>query len=137
MTETFQHNYTRPHASWGSRQNSRKEHFAFKAKQFIQDNYHKPITLNVLAELTHKSPYHFSRTFAAVVGEPPLAYLLQFRLERAKQLLENSANTVSDIAQIVGFASASQFSSLFTREIGIGPKRYRSLTEWCRCVHFQ
>jgi len=68
---------------------------------------------------------HFSRIFTDVMGQRPQRFLIDARLERARQLLSESAFTVSEVAAAVGFASVHFFSRQFTQHNGVTPSAYR------------
>lgn len=68
---------------------------------------------------------HFSRVFTEVMGQRPQRFLIEARLERARQLLLESAFTVSEVASAVGFASVHFFSRQFTQHKGVTPSTYR------------
>jgi AraC-like DNA-binding protein len=68
---------------------------------------------------------HLSRSFAALCGRPPAAWLRSQRLRRAETLLLGGALPVADIARRCGFASASAFIAAFRREYGVTAGRFR------------
>lgn len=72
------------------------------------------------------SPTHFRRTFRAVFGESPRAYLYRRRIGRAKFLLRTTATSVTDIALQVGYASLGTFTRTFLRLTGETPLQYRA-----------
>ena len=71
------------------------------------------------------SPFHFIRQFQALFGETPHQYRIRARLERAKDLLESSDYSVTDVCMEVGFSSLGSFSDLFARRVGMAPSVYR------------
>jgi AraC family transcriptional regulator len=81
-----------------------------------------------LAELAGEcqlSVRHFTRAFRESMGQPPHRWLTARRLERAQQLLERSARSLSQIAFDCGFASQSHFTRVFTRSRGVSPGVWR------------
>lgn len=68
---------------------------------------------------------HLSRTFTALCGRPPAAWLRGERLRRAESLLRAGTLPVAEIAARCGFASASAFVAAFRREQGVSPGRFR------------
>jgi AraC-like DNA-binding protein len=84
------------------------------------------LDLATLAALAHTSPFHFSRLFRAVTGQPPHRYLRHARLERAEQLLAGGDATIATIARQVGFSSVSHFAVAFKRHTGVAPGQYRA-----------
>lgn len=85
----------------------------------------KPWTLASLARVSGQSRSAFAEQFARIVGETPLAYLLQWRLALAKNLLASGRVSVAEAALAVGYESASGFSTAFRRETGKPPRAYR------------
>ena len=67
----------------------------------------------------------FKRRFQKAVGMPPLEYVHALRLERAKQLLETTDETLDKLAERVGYEDATFFSRLFRRKVGLTPALYR------------
>jgi len=94
---------------------------------FIEANLEADIGLSDLAAVGASSPFHFSRAFASVTGQPPYAYLVSRRIERAKTLLLDDAVSLEAIAIQCGFHSAAHFSRMFKRATGLSPIKYRLL----------
>jgi AraC family transcriptional regulator len=84
------------------------------------------LTLTDLAGVACLSPYHFSRSFKLAVGVGPQRYVRQRRLDRAKTLLRRTNQPLAWIAQEAGFADQSHLSSIFRREMGVTPGRFRA-----------
>lgn len=92
---------------------------------YIQEHLDQDITLSDLAALLNLSPFHFSHQFKRSIGITPYQYLLQQRIERAKQLLNQSDRSITDIAFLCGFSSHSHLSKQFRQLTGMTPKAYR------------
>jgi AraC family transcriptional regulator len=93
---------------------------------YVEAHLDDQLTLANLAGVACLSPYHFSRSFKRAVGVGPQRYVMQRRIERAKTLMRRSNQSLAVIAQEVGFADQSHLTSLFRRETGITPGRYRA-----------
>jgi AraC-like DNA-binding protein len=78
-----------------------------------------------LAEAVGMSRSRFAARFAALVGEPPLAYLTRWRLETAAGLLQDSALGLGEIAVRSGYGSEAAFSKAFRRRFGVPPGSFR------------
>jgi AraC-like DNA-binding protein len=98
---------------------------AEKAAFYIQQNFRKDITNELLAEELHFHPNYIVRCMKKKYGMTPSQYLLEFRLEQAKKLLISSEWSIERIANEVGFQYAPYFSACFKRREGISPLRYR------------
>jgi AraC-like DNA-binding protein len=81
-------------------------------------------TLEALAERAHMSRSKFAGHFRTVVGEPPLQYLTRWRMLLAGDRLTQSRDTISTIAQRIGYESDSAFSAAFRRVMGCAPRDY-------------
>ena len=79
------------------------------------------LTIESLAQEVGLSPAHFARAFKQTLGRAPHQYLLTRRLERARQLIETTDASLSDIAQRTGFADQAHFTRLFKRAFGATP----------------
>lgn len=95
------------------------------AKRFMDANYSKNITLDTLAEITHTNKYYLAHSFTECIGESPIHYLLNRRIQAGKDLLMNTNHSISQIAGSIGFASLSYFSQAFRKETGMTPQQFR------------
>lgn len=85
----------------------------------------KPWTVASLGKLGGLSRAAFARRFAALVGQPPLAYLTWWRMIVAARLLRESDLSLGAVAVRVGYSSEFAFAAAFKREFGLAPGRYR------------
>jgi AraC-like DNA-binding protein len=97
-----------------------------RAKDLADARYAEQIGVSDMAAAAGLSQAHFSREFRRAFGEPPRAYLLTRRLERAATLLRTTDRTVSDICFSVGLQSLGSFTTTFTRTFGRSPTAYRA-----------
>ncbi|MHA6204934.1 cupin domain-containing protein [Dyella soli] len=81
-------------------------------------------TVEQLAKTAALSRSAFYERFTRMVGAAPMEYLLAWRMEIAKRLLRDSELTSAEIAERVGYASASAFSVAFSRHVGRPPGKY-------------
>jgi AraC-like DNA-binding protein len=81
--------------------------------------------LNDLANRSGMSPRSFVRAFRAATGLPPIAYLIQLRINRAAALLRTTTEPVTEIAFRVGFNDSNYFIRQFTKLMGCPPRSYR------------
>ena len=97
-----------------------------RAKDLADARYFEPLDVDDLARAAGLSRAHFSREFRRAFGEPPHAYLLTRRLERAAALLRNTDRSVTDICLSVGLQSLGSFTTSFTRAFGVSPTAFRA-----------
>ncbi|GAB4462599.1 MAG: AraC family transcriptional regulator [Elainellaceae cyanobacterium] len=93
---------------------------------YFSDHLDQDIKLADLANLLGISQFHFSRLFKQSVGISPYQYLLQQRIEKAKQLLQKTDYSIVEIALSCGFNSHSHLTKQFRQATGTTPKNYRS-----------
>lgn len=77
-----------------------------------------------LAQEAALSRSAFFERFNRTVGVSPIAYLLAWRMALAKQMLRQTQSRIADVAERVGYSSASTFSVAFTRHVGVPPSEY-------------
>jgi AraC-like DNA-binding protein len=91
----------------------------------------QPWTVAQLAKEAGLSRSAFFERFSRAVGVAPIEYLLSWRMALAKSLLWRKEGGVAEVAERVGYSSASAFSVAFTRHVGLPPSRYtREEMEW-------
>lgn len=98
-----------------------------QAKYYIEEHYKEKIVLEDLASLVDLNPIYFSVLFKNETGLNFSSYLTEVRMEKAKNLLCNTNETISAIAEAVGYKDARYFSQTFTKIVGIKPILYRRL----------
>ena len=96
-----------------------------RALAFIEAVLHEPITLADIAGAAGLSVFHFARCFKRETGLSPYRYLIARRLARAEALLSGSDDSITAIALNCGFASQQQFTTIFRRNAGLPPARWR------------
>jgi AraC family transcriptional regulator len=92
---------------------------------YMKANLTQDLSILDLATLTSMSASHFSRSFKQSVGIAPYQYLMQQRVERAKQLLEKKSIAISTIALDCGFANQTHLTKAFRQMTGMTPKAYQ------------
>jgi AraC family transcriptional regulator len=94
-------------------------------KRHIDERLADHVSLAALAGLVRLSPCHFSRAFKQSFGMPPHRFHIHRRIERAKALLADPGQSVTEIAIAVGFSSASSFNGAFRKATGVTPSEFR------------
>jgi AraC-like DNA-binding protein len=96
-----------------------------RARKFIDDSYHLPLNLSEISKQACLSRFHFLRLFRETYDTTPHQYLIQKRIEKAKEMLRLRSLSVTDVCFEVGFESLGSFSSLFRKWVGDAPSNYR------------
>jgi len=96
------------------------------ALAYIEKNYAQKLTLCDVAEKTYVSQWHLSKLLNKHTGQGFSDILNHVRIERAKQLLEDSSFRVGDVAEQVGFADLAHFSRVFKKQEGVSANEYRN-----------
>ena len=97
-----------------------------KALTYIDEHLAESVTLDMLAERCHFSPFYFHRLFTAIVGKPLAAYVRERRILHACRQLVETEKSILEIALDNGFQSAQAFSRAFKESRGMSPREYRS-----------
>ncbi len=94
---------------------------------YFNENYRKKISLNKISQNMYLSPVYISKLFKEETGESPINYLIQLRLEKAKDILSTTSEaSIKDIAKDVGYDDAYYFSKLFKKYYGVAPSHYKA-----------
>ncbi len=96
---------------------------------YIEHHRTDAIRLEQLAAVCGKSPSQAERLFVSEVGVPIYRYVLDGKIELAKQLLRETGMPVHEIAAYLSFEDAFYFSGLFRRKVGLSPTQYRKAEE--------
>src|SRR6056297_430609 len=96
------------------------------AVEAMESNIADPLSLPHLAQIARLSPRQLNRLFRQHLGQTTHAYYRRLRLDKARNLLRNSALSLTEVALATGFASSSHFSRAYRAEYGQPPSRYRS-----------
>ncbi|MDQ6418396.1 AraC family transcriptional regulator [Paenibacillus sp. LHD-117] len=98
---------------------------AERAARYIRTHYQEKVTNETLSEELHFHPNYIIRCMKEKVGQTPMEYLHEVRLEQAKRLLITTDWTIERIADEIGYRYAPYFSSCFKRGIGMSPRQFR------------
>lgn len=92
---------------------------------YIRENYQQKLNLKDLAKASGYSYDYFQHQFQRRTGYSPQQYLIQIRMDTAKELLKNTSMSCTQIAYYCGFSDGAQFSTMFRKKYGISPRDYR------------
>lgn len=93
---------------------------------FMRENYATRIILQDIAKVANLSPAYFHRIFTATFQATPNEYLIQIRLDKAKELLAKTSATVNQISALCGFENTAYFCYLFKQRQKCSPTKYRA-----------
>lgn len=106
---------------------SGSNHGVEAVKRYIHRHYSDSLSLRELAETFYFSPSYLCHIFKRETGCNLVKYINDFRIKKARELLESTAMKVNAIAAAVGFQSASYFCQLFRDSCGVTPEQYRQI----------
>ncbi len=95
------------------------------AKKYIEDHFDKDISLDDVSRVVNISPYYFRKVFKEASGLNFIEYLTNIRIEKAKDLLENSNLSIKEICVSCGYTDPNYFSRSFKKNVGVTPTEYK------------
>jgi AraC family transcriptional regulator len=96
-----------------------------RAEDMLRSGLARGVSLDAVARGCNMSVSQFGRTFKKTTGLTPHRWLVQRRVERAKDLLLRSMLPLAEIALDCGFSEQSHFTRTFTRMVGTSPGEWR------------
>jgi AraC family transcriptional regulator len=97
------------------------------ARDYIHSYYSADISLDDICTVLSLNRYYFIRLFKEHTGMTPYRYLITYRLEKARELLNKKSCSIEEAAALCGFVSASHFISSFRKAYGMTPGQYREI----------
>ena len=104
-----------------------KNLMVLRAKEYIDINYQNKITLQDIADELYVSPNYISEQFKKHMGKKFSEYIIEVRMEKAKECLKDIRYNVSEVAEYVGFSDSRYFSNTFKKMFNISPTEYRKM----------
>ena len=106
-----------------------KQLYVQTAEQYILSNYHSPdIKIEKIAAIVGINRSYLTRLFIEKFGHSPQQYLLNLRMERAKNFLQNTSHSIQTIACSVGYSNIDAFSKIYKKYFGASPSQTRKLS---------
>lgn len=96
-----------------------------RVTDFIEENLDTELSLADIAEVAGFSEFHFSRLFKSRTGLTPHRYVIQRRINKAKELLKHSQMSIKEISANLGFSDQAHFTTVFKNIAGTTPKQFR------------
>ncbi|MDO6445997.1 AraC family transcriptional regulator [Colwellia sp. 1_MG-2023] len=105
---------------------NQNSHFDLKAiETLMQENMHHELNLDTLAHYCQLSKFHFSKKFKELTDTSPIQYFINMKIQKACYQLDNSQDSIKQIAESLGYSDPYYFSRLFKKVVGVSPKNYR------------
>jgi len=105
---------------------NQNSHFDIDAvESLMRNNLHQELALDTLAHYSQLSKFHFSKKFKELTDTSPIQHFINMKMQHACLSLDNSTETIKQIAESLGYADPYYFSRLFKKYIGMSPKQYR------------
>ena len=95
-------------------------------RDWMVENLARPLDLDTLARRAHMSRRTLTRRFRQETGVPPMSWLADARLDRARELLETTSEPIENIGRLTGLGAPASVRAAFHRRIGTSPQQYRS-----------
>jgi len=92
---------------------------------FINNNYHRPITLNDVSAEVMLNPSYFSKLFKDSIGISYSKYLTRFRINKAKELLADPTRRIKEISAMVGYKNTRYFTNVFKSLTKVSPNTFK------------
>ena len=99
--------------------------FSLRLAQYVLEHYDQDLSLKTLAVHFKGNAAYIGQIFKRDMHKSFSDYLKDVRMEKAKELLENSSLSAKDIAVKVGFQNVTYFSTVFKKETGLSPAEYK------------
>lgn len=98
-----------------------------RIREFIAANLEEDLSLSEISAVAELSQFHFARAFRKTTGQTPQQFLMQQRIERAKELLARNELPIVEISLRTGFKNQSHFTTRFRKFTKLTPKTWRDL----------
>ena len=98
-------------------------------KQYIYEHYSEELSVDALAQSVYMAPSYLSHVFKKETGQNISKFIKTYRMEKAREMLENTHNKIVNISYAVGYPNVSYFCQSFREYFGISPQKYRSQGE--------
>lgn len=105
--------------------NNHQETYIKQAIEFIDTNYSRKIRIEEIASYVGINRKYLSQLFSQILNISPQNYLINFRLQKACDLLTSSSLSINEISNSVGYNDPFLFSKIFKKFKGMSPKVYR------------
>lgn len=110
----------------GIRQSKGRRMLVLQIRQFIEENYgNADLSLNYLSDRFDINPKYLSKLFKEETGQKFLDLIIKYRIDRAKQLMQDTNKPIQEISEEVGYTNYNSFNRVFKNVVGVSPSDYR------------
>ncbi len=102
-----------------------RDFYIQEAVTYIQQNYHRPITVEEVADGCKLNRSYFSKLFKEVIGCTPQEFIIRLRLTKAAEMMKTTSAPIGDIAVRCGYPNQLHFSQAFKKRYGLAPREWR------------
>ncbi|MGI6192009.1 MAG: helix-turn-helix domain-containing protein [Christensenellales bacterium] len=117
--------HSKAHASKAGKENQ----YIRAAIELMEKHYNSNISINDICRLIYLSPCHFKRVFKEHTGQSPYQYLMRIRIEKSKELLKSTDDSVEEVARRCGFVNSGHFATVFKRHFNLSPTEFRKVRQ--------
>lgn len=103
---------------------SKKQQKIAPALEYISLHYTERITNDALASVSSISTVYFRKLFSEIMGVSPITYINNFKISKAKEMLESDYGSLSNLAMSLGYPDLYTFSKDFKKIVGVSPSNY-------------
>ena len=96
-----------------------------QALNHIHNHMDEELSVPILANIVNMSASRFSACFKELIGQPPMIYITQVRMQKAERLLRETALTINEITYQCGYGSLAAFNRAFNKFFNVGPSKWR------------
>ena len=104
---------------------NRIHQYVRRAQNFIELNFQQELRVEMLANSLNLDRAYLSRIFKRYTGKSPQRFIVDFRLDKAAELLAQNGFTPGEVSRYVGYSDISNFSRMFNRRFGVSPSAYQ------------
>ena len=102
-----------------------KQTIAQTITSYFQENYMKKISVEEIARSSYLSTTYITKIYKEITGDTPINYLINLRMEKAREILKEGHFSIQDAAKKVGYDDPYYFSKLFKKRFGVSPSAYK------------
>ncbi|WP_423188995.1 AraC family transcriptional regulator [Alkalibacterium sp. f15] len=101
-----------------------------QAIQIIQDNYHRiEFSIYSISEKMALNPSYLSQLFKRTTGRTMNDYLIDYRLQKSREILDTTQESIQNISEMVGYSNPLSFTRIFKSKMKMTPSKYRKVRE--------